>query len=572
MQSELIRMTSQSKPTERQRRAGDGLAAAALAELTNQALAGDDLPALMQQAVDCVVRALGVQHSAIWALAPGGDALVLRAGTVWQGDTAGTSVELANAPALRSVLLGSAGRFVADWRDGAQPEQPALLREHGVVTSLFVASAAPGCPHSVLSADSTVVQSWSERDIDFLQALANIVALAAERRAASETFEQRARERTLRIERRRRVAQSLHEILTILNSSHTLDGLLAYLIAQACRLLGAAAGAIYRLHGASAQLSVQASWGLNSVDAAPDLPLDSSAPGEAVRLRMPVRFTERSAAAAAVGPNLVPDGGAAPDYAALAVPLVVKGDVYGAIALYDDRRSAFSDEDIVLAATLSDHAALAIENARLVASAQDKAVLEERQRLARDLHDSVTQALYGVTLHAQAARRLLEASHVATAADSLRALQDTAQEALDEMRLLIFELRPTILDQAGLVAALQARLEAVEGRAKLQTKLLADQLGVLPAAVEHALYRIAQEALNNALKHARAGSISVELRRTPTDVILEISDDGIGFDPGSETGGLGLRGIRERVAYFKGRLCVQSAPGAGTRLRVEIAA
>jgi len=165
-----------------------------------------------------------------------------------------------------------------------------------------------------------------------------------------------------------------------------------------------------------------------------------------------------------------------------------------------------------------------LEDQRVVA-AQHNAVLEERQRLARDLHDSVTQALYGITLHAQAARRLLAANDVPNAADSLRTLQNTAQEALDEMRLLIFELRPPILEQVGLVAALQARLNAVEGRANLQTKLIADEIGALPPHMDQALYRIAQEGLNNALKHAHARRITVQIQRVQRGVMLEIIDD-----------------------------------------------
>jgi signal transduction histidine kinase len=161
---------------------------------------------------------------------------------------------------------------------------------------------------------------------------------------------------------------------------------------------------------------------------------------------------------------------------------------------------------------------------------------------------------------------------VTTATDSLHALQDTAQEALDEMRLLIFELRPPILEQVGLVAAVQARLNAVEGRANLQTRLVADESVNLPSSIEQALYRIALEALNNVLKHARAQRITVQLWQTQRAVTLEIVDDGVGFDPAavSDHGGLGLRGMAERVAQLGGQLRMQSAPGAGTQLRVEI--
>jgi len=205
--------------------------------------------------------------------------------------------------------------------------------------------------------------------------------------------------------------------------------------------------------------------------------------------------------------------------------------------------------------------------------AQDQAVLQERQRLARDLHDAVAQALYSVTLHAEAASRLLAAGDLATTAEYLRELQDAAQEALEEMRRLIFELRPPILEQAGLAAALQARLDAVEGRANLDTQLIVEGVSDLPAPVEQALYRIAQEALNNILKHARARRVSVALRRSGAHLTLEIADDGVGFDPivAGQTGGLGLSGIAERVAQLDGRLSVQSAPRSGTRIRVELA-
>lgn len=210
--------------------------------------------------------------------------------------------------------------------------------------------------------------------------------------------------------------------------------------------------------------------------------------------------------------------------------------------------------------------------AQRVSAAHAQAVLEERQRLARDLHDSVTQSLYGITLHAQAAQRLLMAGEADQAVTSLRTLQDTAQEALDEMRLLIFELRPPMLEQVGLVAALQARLNAVEGRASLHTKLIADGVSALPAAVEQAFYRIAQEALNNALRHAHAQQITVQLQQGPSRLTMEISDDGVGFEPGGAGGhcGLGLRGIEERVAQLQGVVTLLSAPGAGTRLRVEV--
>jgi signal transduction histidine kinase len=200
------------------------------------------------------------------------------------------------------------------------------------------------------------------------------------------------------------------------------------------------------------------------------------------------------------------------------------------------------------------------------------AVVEERNRLARDLHDSVTQALYGLTLSAEAARRQIAAGQVDSADRELRDLAATAQHALQEMRLLIFELRPPVLEEEGLAAALQARLQAVEGRVGVATTLAVEGDGALPPAVEAEFDRISQEALNNALKHARAHRIAVDLHQDELAVTLEIADDGIGFDPDAARtrGGLGLRGMAERAARVGGRLVVDSRPGQGTRVRVVV--
>lgn len=202
----------------------------------------------------------------------------------------------------------------------------------------------------------------------------------------------------------------------------------------------------------------------------------------------------------------------------------------------------------------------------------EAAVLEERNRLARDLHDSVTQSLYSVTLYADAAQRLLSAEQFDGVAENISKLGTAAKEALGEIRSLIYELLPPILEQEGLVAALEARLEAVEGRSGLETHFNVQGHGRLPSEVEAGLYGVTQEALNNALKHAQAGRLSVSLRLDGQAVILEIADDGAGFDPQAEHvhGGLGLRGMEERVEKMGGRLEILSAPGEGTKVNVKM--
>ena len=212
------------------------------------------------------------------------------------------------------------------------------------------------------------------------------------------------------------------------------------------------------------------------------------------------------------------------------------------------------------------------ENVRLRQQTAEAAVIEERNRLSRDLHDSVTQALYSQTLYAEAAARQLDAGMIAPAAEHLRQLRHTAQQALREMRLLIFELRPSALETDGFVAALQARLESVEIRTGLEADVSIDEEIHLTPEMENDLYWIVQEALNNALKSAQAKKVSVSLSRGSNQTILQIADDGLGFDPGisSTAGGLGLRSMQERAEKLGGKLQIESQPGAGTVVRVEV--
>lgn len=204
--------------------------------------------------------------------------------------------------------------------------------------------------------------------------------------------------------------------------------------------------------------------------------------------------------------------------------------------------------------------------------ADELATARERNRLARELHDSVAQTLYGLTLQAEAAARELHLGRTDKATEQLREIRESAQQTLRETRLLIFELRPPILENEGLASALRARLESVESRSGLKTQIDVQDLGRLHAGVEAGLYGISNEALNNVLKHAHATEVTVLLARQSNKIVLEISDNGIGFDlDHAEThGGLGLKGMKERAEQFGGDLQIQSSAN-GTKVRAEAA-
>jgi signal transduction histidine kinase len=241
---------------------------------------------------------------------------------------------------------------------------------------------------------------------------------------------------------------------------------------------------------------------------------------------------------------------------------------YGVLGVDSPSPHAFGSPELDFAEAAANLISLAL----CKQAARHDAVIQERLRLARELHDSVTQAIYSITLQAQAAARLLAAGDVKAAGSYVGELGDAAQEVLEEMRLLIFELRPPLLEQVGLPLALRARLDAVEARANLETELIVEASGRLPTEVEQVLYRIAQEALNNALRHASARHIAVHLHQTQATVQLSIRDDGVGFDPAEarSKGGLGLRSIEERVGHAGGKVTLRSSPGAGTELLVEV--
>jgi signal transduction histidine kinase len=258
----------------------------------------------------------------------------------------------------------------------------------------------------------------------------------------------------------------------------------------------------------------------------------------------------------------------------LGVPIVGPDGVIGAFYLTDkEGADAFDDGDQELIALLAAHAAIAITNARLYERSRELSILSERNRLALELHDAVSQKLFSLVLTAEAAGTLLDRDEAGARAQVQR-LGELAREALEELRGLIFELRPPDLVRDGLCGTLRKHVEVLRGlHDGVAIELDADAAAATGAASDRELLRIAQEALNNALRHAGAARIVVRVRREAGTVVLEVADDGAGFrpaDPDLRARRLGLTSMEERAARLGGRLAIDSAPGAGTTVRLEV--
>jgi signal transduction histidine kinase len=396
------------------------------------------------------------------------------------------------------------------------------------------------------------------------QELAERRRAEAELQKAYQTLERRVSERT-------RELAILNSIAAAVNRSLNLREVLKYAIDATGDALGLEVGTAFRLEEETAEgkdplLTLLAHRGLSAgfLSFVEHLPLSGSMIMSSHPAGEPLAWTPSEHRLEPVRQALAQEGLAF----GISVPFVAQGKLLGAMVLGSRTERFMDPEELSLLASIGQEVSMAVNNARLYDRAQQMAALEERNRLAQELHDSVTQSLYSLTLYAEVAARMLEAGNRKKATDQLRELGDAAREALQEMRLLIFELKPLDLQKAELAEAIRSRLDAVESRVGLKTDLRVTGEARIDDALKLQLYHVAREALNNVLKHACARHVSVVLTLSPDEAALEVNDDGKGFDPesGRASGGLGLAGMTERARRVGGKLTVQSCPGQGTKV------
>jgi len=376
-------------------------------------------------------------------------------------------------------------------------------------------------------------------------------------------------------DRRRQVAEGLRDILRTLNSNLPVDRVLDSIVDQSLQLLHADGCAIYRWEPGRDVIEVVTTEGMPEAFRAVDaFPRVETAANQAIMDAEPFAVPDFGQYPAdvdeAVGSIRALSATVRANFrSSLSVPLVVAEMVYGAITLYYRTPRSFAKEDIELAESYANQAALAIENAQLRERVEQTAVAAERNRLARDLHDAVTQTLFSASLIAEVLPRIW-AQDREEGRRRLQELRELTRGALAEMRTLLLELRPSALEDTALGDLLRQLGESITGRARVPVSVAVEGACELGSEVKVALYRIAQEALNNVAKHADATEARVLLDCQPGQVRLRVCDDGRGFDPQTlpaESLGVGI--MRERAEVIGADLRIESEIGQGTDIVVR---
>jgi GAF domain-containing protein/HAMP domain-containing protein len=416
----------------------------------------------------------------------------------------------------------------------------------------------------VLDIQSEQVSAFDETDLGVLQSLANLAAIAIEEARLFGAEQRRAEQ-----------FRAISEVGRHMTSILAIDELLDEIVHSVRESLGYYHTAIGLVEGD--EVVIKAGAGAHWEDAQ----------FQPSRLRIGGKGI--TAWVAETGePLLVPDVSQEARYfpvpespeirSEVAVPLKTKSGVIGVLDAQSDQLNAFDESDLTVLQSLANQAAIAIENARLYEQAQQAAALEERSRLARDLHDAVTQTLFSASLISEVVPALWE-SDQDEGRKLLNELRQLTRGALAEMRTLLLELRPAALAEASLDELLRQLGEAITGRSGVPVTVTIEGECDLPAEVHVALYRVAQEALNNVVKHSRASTVEVSLRCTSSSdaadgerrqtVKLEVTDDGCGFDPSRvPPDRLGLGIIRERAEAIGATLEIETDPGSGTKVEL----
>jgi len=415
----------------------------------------------------------------------------------------------------------------------------------------------------VLAVDRDEPDAFSDSDRDLVIAFANQAAIAIENGRLYTRQQTIAAELARRYRERERELDVLYGITVTAVSNPDLESLLERSLELAIDAFGGTAAAVFLIDGKDSELEL-------SAVVEPSLPI-SGVLREWVA-NNPDLWPPPAGTLHILTNSDLPAGWPDELGSALAIlALRSSGFDLGLFCLACDSADRLTDETMPLLATVVDQIAVAVENIRLRQVARQTAIIEERERLAREIHDSVTQSIYSVGLFAGAALGAVEAGDAPKAQERIQSILDVTNLSMRELRLLLFELRTESLARLGIVEALRERLHIVESRAGVQGEVRADLISDLPISIEETYYRVALEALNNSLRHAQAQHVTIRLMEEDGHLVMSIADDGVGFDRAAAAGagGMGLESMQKRVSKVSGVLTLTSQIGGGTVVSVR---
>jgi len=535
-----------------------------VADRTKELTALNDIAATVSRSLDLdTILGDGVDKTTQLVNADAGGIYLLdeETQTLRIGAYRGISAEMAEQFDQLKVGEGFSGRVVASG-------QPMIVNEiaasehisrqaavdEGFHSLISVPLTSKGRAFGALFAVTRKQRDFTDRDIQLLASIGSQVGMAVENARLYAQAEDRLRQ----LEALYYADEELYRYLK-------LDQVLEALATVAPRVMGAANSAVFVLDKEN-RFKLRISHGVKL---------------EALAWLQSGLAEEAMAMIAADGkPQIITDTTQRPDMALLVekdhvrsiitMPINVKGQPFGVFGVGYREKRVFTQDDQLLAVALAQRAALAVENALLYERAQELATIEERQRLARDLHDAVTQTLFSASLIAEVLPKLWQRSPE-IGRQRLEELRQLTRGALAEMRTLLLELRPSALMEAHLGDLLRQLAEATTGRSRIPVSVTIVGQGEPSSTAKVALYRIAQEALNNMIKHSGASQAEIHLDCGPGALSLVISDNGKGFrqaDAPADHFGLGI--MRERADSIGANLTVESVIGSGTVVRVTL--
>jgi PAS domain S-box-containing protein len=563
---------------------------AVVTRLGRLALTGAEPQELFHQAVVMVASTLGVEYCKILELLPDGGALKLVAGVGWKEGLVGhATVSTGHDSQAGFTLLMKKPVIVEDFGKETRFSAPPLLRDHGVISGISVIIGDHHHPFGVMGAHTIRRRAFARDDVNFLQSIANVLAEAIQRKRAEEELRLHAARMAAVAEISRTFAEAGLDYQGILN---TVARRTAEWIGDSCVITlfsdhNQRAFPVAFHHSDSKALALMEEALLHIWQGGTDTErFQALLAGESIYI--PV--VDPEAYRAQSEPEFwhyVDTIGVA---SVLIVPLKAQGRVIGTLGITRDHQGEpYARDDQVLLQNIADRAAMSIQNARLFEQVQgareqlealSRRLLEvqeaERRALAIELHDRVGQNLTGLSINLQNMKALLPDETAKTVAKKFDDAQALVEDTTRQIRGIMAELYPPELEDYGLAVALETYAERAASRGGVD--LITDLPDLTPpplsADVRIAVFRAAQEAINNALKHARATQLEVSLETLDGRIRLRVEDNGQGFEPGAlpqkEAQTWGLKIMRERIESIGGTLQIESEPGAGTRVTFEI--